>query len=335
MLSGGNSCRHINYRIYNNMSFKSGFVAIIGRPNVGKSTLLNAILGEKIAIVSKKPQTTRNKIRGIKNIENAQIIFLDTPGIHTAKGYLNKFMVKEALSALEDVDCIIYMVEAAREVIDEELFIIENFKKVAPDGQPPIILCINKTDMAEKNKLLPLIDQYSKLYAFKEVIPLSAAKGEGVDELLKLIIQLLPEGPKYFPEDILTDLPERFVAAEIIREKVFEFTKQEIPYSTAVVVDRFKETPDRTIRGQAPQKKLVPAGIKRGLVSISATINVERDSQKGIIIGKKGSMLKQIGTSARIDIERLLGTKVYLELFVKVQKDWTKDKKMLKEFGYH
>ena len=299
------------------MSFKSGFVAIIGRPNVGKSTLLNAILGEKIAIVSKKPQTTRNKIRGIKNIENAQIIFLDTPGIHTAKGYLNKFMVKEALSALEDVDCIIYMVEAAREVIEEELFIIENFKKVAPDGQPPVILCINKTDMAEKNKLLPLIDQYSKLYAFKEIIPLSAAKGEGVDELLKLIIQLLPEGPKYFPEDILTDLPERFVAAEIVREKVFEFTKQEIPYSTAVVVDRFKEN---------PQKKLV---------SISATINVERDSQKGIIIGKKGSMLKQIGTSARIDIERLLGTKVFLELFVKVQKDWTKDKKMLKEFGYH
>ena len=299
------------------MSFKSGFVAIIGRPNVGKSTLLNAILGEKIAIVSKKPQTTRNKIRGIKNIENAQIIFLDTPGIHTAKGYLNKFMVKEALSALEDVDCIIYMVEAAREVIEEELFIIENFKKVAPDGQPPVILCINKTDMAEKNKLLPLIDQYSKLYAFKEVIPLSATKGEGVDELLKLIIQLLPEGPKYFPEDILTDLPERFVAAEIVREKVFEFTKQEIPYSTAVVVDRFKEN---------PQKKLV---------SISATINVERDSQKGIIIGKKGSMLKQIGTSARIDIERLLGTKVFLELFVKVQKDWTKDKKMLKEFGYH
>jgi len=299
------------------MSFKSGFVAIIGRPNVGKSTLLNAILGEKIAIVSKKPQTTRNKIRGIKNIENAQIIFLDTPGIHTAKGYLNKFMVKEALSALEDVDCIIYMVEAAREVIEEELFIIENFKKVAPDGQPPVILCINKTDMAEKNKLLPLIDQYSRLYAFKEIIPLSAAKGEGVDELLKLIIQLLPEGPKYFPEDILTDLPERFVAAEIVREKVFEFTKQEIPYSTAVVVDRFKEN---------PQKKLV---------SISATINVERDSQKGIIIGKKGSMLKQIGTRARIDIERLLGTKVFLELFVKVQKDWTKDKKMLKEFGYH
>ena len=299
------------------MPFKSGFVAIIGRPNVGKSTLLNAILGEKIAIVSKKPQTTRNKIRGIKNMENAQIIFLDTPGIHTAKGYLNKFMVKEALSALEDVDCIIYMVEATREVIEEELFIIENFKKVAPDGQPPIILCINKTDMAEKNKLLPLIDQYSRLYAFKEIIPLSAAKGEGVDELLKLIIQLLPEGPKYFPEDILTDLPERFVAAEIIREKVFEFTKQEIPYSTAVVVDRFKEN---------PQKKLV---------SISATINVERDSQKGIIIGKKGGMLKQIGTSARIDIERLLGTKVFLELFVKVQKDWTKDKKMLKEFGYH
>lgn len=295
------------------MSFKSGFVAIIGRPNVGKSTLLNAILGEKIAIVSAKPQTTRNRIRGIKNTENAQIVFLDTPGIHEAKGYLNEFMVKEALAAIGDVDTIIYLVEAAKKIEDDDKFIIENLKRI----KRPVILCINKVDIVIKDNLLPLMDEYSKAYAFKEITPLSAIKGEGVEELLNIIIKTLPEGPKYFSEDILTDQPERFVAAEIIREKVFLLTKQEIPYSTAVVVERFKEN---------PQKKIV---------SISATINVERDSQKGIIIGKGGSMLKRIGTRARMDIERLLGTKVFLELFVRVQKDWTKDKKILKEFGYH
>jgi len=295
------------------MSFKSGFVAIIGRPNVGKSTLLNAILGEKIAIVSAKPQTTRNRIRGIKNTENAQIVFVDTPGIHEAKGYLNEFMVKEALAAIGDVDTIIYLVEAAKKIEDDDKFIIENLKRI----KRPVILCINKVDIVIKDNLLPLMDEYSKAYAFKEITPLSAIKGEGVDELLNIIIKTLPEGPKYFSEDILTDQPERFVAAEIIREKVFLLTKQEIPYSTAVVVERFKEN---------PQKKIV---------SISATINVERDSQKGIIIGKGGSMLKRIGTRARMDIERLLGTKVFLELFVRVQKDWTKDKKILKEFGYH
>lgn len=295
------------------MSFKSGFVAIIGRPNVGKSTLLNAILGEKIAIVSAKPQTTRNRIRGIKSTENAQIVFLDTPGIHEAKGYLNEFMVKEALAAIGDVDTIIYLVEAAKKIEEDDKFIIENLKRI----KQPVILCINKVDIVIKDNLLPLIDEYSKAYAFKEITPLSAIKGEGVEELLNIIIKTLPEGPKYFPEDILTDQPERFVAAEIIREKVFLLTKQEIPYSTAVVVERFKEN---------PQKKIV---------SISATINVERDSQKGIIIGKGGSMLKRIGTRARMDIERLLGTKVFLELFVRVQKDWTKDKKILKEFGYH
>ena len=303
------------------MSFKSGFVAIIGRPNVGKSTLLNAILGEKIAIVSEKPQTTRNRIRGIKNTENCQIIFLDTPGIHEAKGYLNEFMVKEALSALEDVDVIIYLVEAIKKIKDEE-FIIQNLKKV----KCPVILGINKVDIVRKDNILPLIDEYSKAFPFKEIIPLSAMKGVGIDELLKIVIELLPEGPKYFPEDILTDQAERFIVAEIIREKVFELTRQEIPYSTAVVVEKFKEN---------PKKKPGPAGIKRGIVSISATINVERDSQKGIIIGKGGTMLKEIGTRARMDIERLLGTKVFLELFVRVQKDWTKDKRALKEFGYH
>ncbi|HCY19302.1 MAG TPA: GTPase Era [Deltaproteobacteria bacterium] len=260
-------------------------------------------------------------MRGIKNTENCQIIFLDTPGIHEAKGYLNEFMVKEALSALEDVDVIIYLVEAIKKIKDEE-FIIQNLKKV----KCPVILGINKVDIVRKDNILPLIDEYSKAFPFKEIIPLSAMKGVGIDELLKIVIELLPEGPKYFPEDILTDQAERFIVAEIIREKVFELTRQEIPYSTAVVVEKFKEN---------PKKKPVPAGIKRGIVSISATINVERDSQKGIIIGKGGTMLKEIGTRARMDIERLLGTKVFLELFVRVQKDWTKDKRALKEFGYH
>ena len=294
------------------MSFKSGFVSIIGRPNAGKSTLLNSILGEKVVIVSEKPQTTRNKIRGIKNMENAQIIFLDTPGIHKAKGHLNEFMVKEAMSALEDMDIIIYLVEATGKIKDE-LFIIESLKRV----RCPVLLGINKIDMVRKDSILPLMDEYSSVYPFREIIPLSARKGEGMDELFRCIVELLPEGPKYFTEDILTDQTERFVVAEIVREKEFELTREEIPYSTAVIVERFKENPGKRI------------------ISISATINVERDSQKGIIIGKGGAMLKEIGTRARIDIERLLGTKVYLELFVRVRKDWTKDAKSLKEFGYH
>lgn len=296
--------------------FKSGFISIIGRPNVGKSTLLNAMLGEKIAITSEKPQTTRNKIRGIKNIENAQIIFLDTPGIHEAKGFLNEYMVKEALSAIEDVDVIIYMVEAQKGLA-EELLIIERLKRTLHKRKIPVVLGINKVDIIKKETLLSLIDDYSKTYPFKEIIPISAIKGEGIPQLLDILIKLLPEGPKYFPDDILTDQPERFIVAEIIREKVFELTKQEIPYSTAVVVDRFKEN------------------IKKEIISISATINIERDSQKGIIIGKGGAMLKTIGTNARIDIEKLLQTKVFLELFVRVKKDWTKDVKSLKEFGYH
>lgn len=292
--------------------FKSGFVSIIGRPNVGKSTLLNAILGEKIAIVSPKPQTTRNRIRGIKNTEDAQIIFLDTPGIHSAKGYLNEFMIKEAISAIEDVDVIVYLVEPAKTLEKDDFLIIDNLRRV----KSPVMLGINKTDITQKGNILPLINEYSKLYPFKEIIPISATRGDGIETLLKLVVELLPEGPKYFPEDISTNLPERFIVAEIVREKIFKLTRQEIPYSTAVVVERFKENPERRI------------------ISISATINVERDSQKGIIIGKGGKMLKDIGTLARIDIEKLLGAKVYLELFVKMKKDWTKDRKLLKEFGY-
>ncbi len=293
------------------MSFRSGFVSIIGRPNAGKSTLLNSILGEKVSIVSPKPQTTRNVIRGIKNIEDCQIVFLDTPGIHKGRGLLNEFMVKAALQSLKDVDAVIYLVEAGR-ISGDDRFIIEGLKKL----DCPVILGINKIDTIDKREALPLIDTFSKLFTFKDIVPISALKGDGVDTLLKIVSGLLPEGPKYFPDDILTDQPERFVVAEIVREKVFRFTHEEVPYSTAVAVERFEE--------------------KKGgsLVSISATITVERDSQKAIVIGKKGVMLKKIGTAAREDIEKLLGARVFLELFVRVQEEWTKKPGALKEFGY-
>jgi len=293
------------------MSFRSGFVSIIGRPNAGKSTLLNSILGEKVSIVSSKPQTTRNVIRGIKNIEERQIVFLDTPGIHKGRGLLNEFMVKEALQSLRDVDAVIYLVEAGR-ISGDDRFIIEGLKKL----NCPVILGINKMDTIDKREALPLIDTFSKLFPFKDIVPISALKGDGVDILIQIVSGLLPEGPKYFPDDILTDQPERFVVAEIVREKVFRFTHEEVPYSTAVAVERFEE--------------------KKGgsLVSISATITIERDSQKPIVIGKKGMMLKKIGTAAREDIEKLLGARVFLELFVRVQEEWTKKPGALKEFGY-
>ncbi|MBI2413942.1 MAG: GTPase Era [Deltaproteobacteria bacterium] len=293
------------------MSFRSGFVSIIGRPNAGKSTLLNSILGEKVSIVSSKPQTTRNVIRGIKNFTECQIVFLDTPGIHKGRGLLNEFMVKAALQSLRDVDAVIYLVEAGR-ISGDDRFIIEGLKKL----DCPVILGINKIDTIDKREALPLIDTFSKLFTFKDIVPISALKGDGVDILLEIVSGLLPEGPKYFPDDILTDQPERFVVAEIVREKVFRFTHEEVPYSTAVAVERFEE--------------------KKGgsLVSISATITVERDSQKAIVIGKKGEMLKKIGTAAREDIEKLLGARVFLELFVRVQEEWTKKPGALKEFGY-
>lgn len=293
------------------MSFRSGFVSIIGRPNAGKSTLLNSILGEKVSIVSPKPQTTRNVIRGIKNFTERQIVFLDTPGIHKGRGLLNEFMVKEALQSLRDVDAVIYLVEAGS-VSGDDRFIIEGLKKL----NCPVILGINKIDTIDKREALPLIDTFSRLFPFKDIVPISALKGDGVDILIQIVSGLLPEGPKYFPDDILTDQPERFVVAEIVREKVFRFTHEEVPYSTAVAVERFEE--------------------KKGgsLVSISATITIERDSQKPIVIGKKGMMLKKIGTAAREDIEKLLGAKVFLELFVRVQEEWTKKPGALKEFGY-
>lgn len=292
------------------MAFKSGFISIIGRPNVGKSTLLNAFLGEKISIVSEKPQTTRNVIRGVKNLPESQIVFIDTPGIHKGKGLLNEFMVKEALTAIHDVDGILYLIEADKPRSDDDAFIIKGLKTV----KCPVILGINKVDKVDKRNILPIIQEYSKMFPFKEIIPISALNGDGLDLLSEKLSELLPEGPKYFPDDIVTDQPERFIAAEIVREKIFRFTKEEVPYSVAVVIDKFEE--------------------KKDLISISATINVERDSQKGIIIGKGGSMLKRIGTAARQDLEKLLGSRVFLELFVRVQKEWTKKPGALKEFGY-
>jgi GTP-binding protein Era len=294
------------------MSFKSGFIAIIGRPNVGKSTLLNALLGEKVAIVSEKPQTTRNRIRGVKNLKDAQIVFVDTPGIHRARGLLNEYMVREAMATLKDVDGVLYMVEAKRGIDRLEEFIISSLKRL----KAPVILVINKVDVVDKPAVLPLIEEYSRLFPFVEIVPISALKGDGVDVVLDILPGMLPEGPRYFPEDMVTDQPERFLVSEIIREKVFMFTKQEVPYSVAVFVEEFKEEGEKN------------------LVSIKAAINVERASQKGIIIGKRGKMIKTIGSSARADIERLLGVKVYLELFVRVQKEWTKDQRSLKEFGY-
>ncbi len=290
--------------------FKSGFISIIGRPNAGKSTLLNALLGEKISIVSEKPQTTRNVIRGVKNLLDCQIVFVDTPGIHKGRGLLNEFMVKEALASIRDVDGVLYIVEADRKISDDDRFIIEGLKGL----KCPVILCINKVDKVNKLRLLPLIEEYSRLYPFKEIVPISALKNDGLTALMDVVAGILPEGPKYFPDDVITDQPERFVAAEIIREKVFLLTREEIPYSVAVTIDSFKE--------------------KDGVIAITATINVERDSQKGIIIGKGGGMLKRIGTEARLDIEKLLGSKIYLELFVRVQEDWTRSPGALKDFGY-
>ncbi len=292
--------------------FKSGFVAIVGTPNVGKSTLLNRILGEKISITSQKPQTTRNRILGIMHRPASQLVFIDTPGVHKAKTPLNIRIVGTALSALSDADLILVLVDASLPDPNSEQILIKKFKK----QKKPVVLAINKIDLVEKPALLTIIDKWAKAYPFESVIPVSAKYGTQVKELLDAMEALLPKGPPFFPEESITDLPERFITAEIIREKVFRLTGQEIPYSTAVTVDSFSE-----------QKK-------GALVKIDATIHIERDSQKGIIIGKNGSKLKKIGEDARKDIERMLGCKVFLKLFVRVQKKWSKDTKALRRFGY-
>jgi GTP-binding protein Era len=291
--------------------FKSGFIGIIGRPNVGKSTLLNKIIGEKIAITSHRPQTTRNRITGIKNIENGQLIFVDTPGIHRATTPLNEFMVAAAKDAFRSADIILLVAEAEGVHRDDQL-VLESLRNTGL----PVILLINKIDLVRKKNILPVMDQFQHLFSFSEIIPISALTGDGLSALMEQIWKLLPEGPRYFPDDMMTDRTERFIAAEIIREKIIMLTHQEIPYATAVVVDSFKEHEDKN------------------LLVIQATINVAKNSQKGILIGKKGSMLKEIGKRARQDMEKFFATRIYLELFVRVRKDWTHDAGMLREFGY-
>jgi GTPase len=294
------------------MSFKSGFIALIGAPNVGKSTLLNALLGQKISIVSSRPQTTRNRILGVKHVPGGQYIFLDTPGILEPKGLLNKSMIQISLKTLGEVNLVALLIEpfSIRPSISEDL----RFRLTK--AGIPLFLVINKIDLIDKKNLLPLIEEAAGLLPFKEIIPISALTGEGLDVLETCIEEVLPEGPPYFPEDMVTDLSERFLVGELIREKVFRLISQEVPYGIAVTVESFKPRSDKPI------------------VDIQATIHVERTSQKGILIGKQGKMLKTIAQQARLDMETLLGTKVFLELWVRVEKNWSTKANLLKKFGY-
>ncbi len=290
--------------------FRSGYVSIIGRPNVGKSTLLNSILGDKIAIVTSKPQTTRNKIIGIKTLDAAQIIFIDTPGIHRPRHKLGETMIRAAKEALNEVDVILIMVEPCKPDKGDRV-IIDLLKKV----QSPVFLLINKIDIFRKSDLLPILDHFKELYPFKEIIPISAIKHDGINLLIKRICDYLPPGPRYYPDDLITDQLERFMVSEIIREKTMYMTKEELPYSVAAKVAEWKERED-------------------GLISINCNIYVERKGQKAIIIGKRGAMLKAIGSAARLEIEKLLNTKVFLEIWVKVKRNWRNDIRFLKELGY-
>ncbi|WP_226667365.1 GTPase Era [Metabacillus litoralis] len=296
----------------NNNGYKSGFVSIIGRPNVGKSTFINRVIGQKIAIMSDKPQTTRNKIQGVYTTNNSQTIFIDTPGIHKPKHKLGDFMMKVAQNTLKEVDLILFMINAEEGFGRGDEFIIERLKET----KTPVFLIINKIDQIHPDQLLPLISQYKEMYPFREVVPISALEGNNVDTLLKQIDMILPEGPQYYPADQVTDHPERFIITELIREKVLHLTREEIPHSVAVVMD----TLERRDNNQA--------------IYVGATIIVERDSQKGIVIGKQGSMLKEVGKRARVDIEALLGSKVFLELWVKVQKDWRNKASQLRDYGF-
>jgi GTP-binding protein Era len=292
--------------------FKSGFISILGRPNVGKSTLFNRLLGDKIAIVAEKPQTTRNRILGIKNVEEGQLIFLDTPGIHQGRSELNQRMVRTAIASGRDADVLLFLIEATSPLLEKDQQMIESLR--GSSGIP--FLVINKIDLVKKKNLLPIMDQYQKLHPFKEIIPLSAMTGDGIDILLDEILKVLPESPPYYPEDMVTDQTERFWVSEIIREKVIHQSYQEIPYSTAVTIEEFKERPEKN------------------LVVIKGTIHVERDSQKKILIGKGGQKLKNIGETARKETEALLGTKVFLELWVSVEKNWTQNPQALNRLGY-
>ncbi|AMW98737.1 GTPase Era [Rummeliibacillus stabekisii] len=295
-----------------NKEFKSGFVTIVGRPNVGKSTFLNRVIGQKIAIMSDKPQTTRNKVQGVYTTEDTQMIFIDTPGIHKPKHKLGEFMLKVSKNALREVEAIMFMVNATQKMGAGDRFVMEMLKGT----KTPVFLIVNKIDAVHPDELLSIIDAYKAEFDFAEIIPISALQGNNVDKLLETLKKYLPAGPQYYPADQVTDHPERFIIAELIREKVLHLTRDEIPHSVAVEIEKIAKDENKD------------------LVRINASIIIERDSQKGIIIGKRGALLKEIGTRARHDIETLLGSKVYLELWVKVQKDWRDRASQLRDYGY-
>jgi GTP-binding protein Era len=290
---------------------RSGFVAIVGRPNAGKSTLLNQLLGEKIAIVTAKPQTTRNRITGIRTTPDSQIIFLDTPGIHQARSLINRRMVETAFKSLREADAVLWLADAREGILRED----ETIARALEESRAEVLIVLNKIDLVAKEKLLPLMESCSVLLPDREIIPISALKGENVSLLLDRLEQKLPEGPRYYPEGEITDQTERFIASELIREKIFALTREEIPYATAVTIEEFKEKEEKN------------------LVVIKATIITDREAHKPILIGKKGAMLKEIGKQAREDLEAFLGCKVYLELFVKVDKGWSQDPNALTELG--
>ena len=293
--------------------FKSGFVTIVGRPNVGKSTLMNHLIGQKIAITSNKAQTTRNRIQTVYTGEEGQIVFLDTPGINRAKNKLGEYMLSAAENTLKEVDVILWIVEPTTFIGAGERYILEQLEKV----HTPVILVVNKMDMVPEEEVFKAIDTYKEVYDFKEIVPVSALRDRNTDELMHTIFQYLEEGPQYYDADTITDQPERAIVAEMIREKALRCLDKEVPHGIAVVIDRMKDRQHGKI------------------VDIDATIICERDSHKGIIIGKQGAMLKKIGTQARIDMEKLLDTKVNLKLWVKVKKDWRDSEFLLKNYGYH
>jgi GTPase len=302
----------MNNNEMNEKAFKSGFISIIGRPNVGKSTFINRVIGQKIAIMSDKPQTTRNKVQGVLTTNNAQYIFIDTPGIHKPKHKLGDFMMKVAQNTLKEVDVILFMVNAEEGFGRGEEFILEKFQTV----KTPIFLIINKIDRIHPDKLLTVIESYNEKFQFAEIIPISALEGNNIDRLLEVVWKYLPEGPQYYPADQVTDHPERFIITELIREKALHLTREEVPHSLAVVLEKMEKDPNKD------------------MIHVMATIIVERDSQKGIVIGKQGKMLKEIGKRARVDIENLLGSKVFLEVWVKVQKDWRNKASQLRDYGF-
>ena len=293
------------------MAFKSGFVAIVGRPNAGKSTLVNTLLGRKVSIVSPRPQTTRNRIQGILNREDAQIVLIDTPGLHKAESALNRQMMEEAAQALEGIDVLSLIVDASVEFGGGDRFALEWVRRFGG----PVFLLLNKIDRVAKPRLLPLIDRYRRAFEFAEIFPVSARTGEGCADLVNGWLRYLPEAPPYFPRDQFTDQPERFLASEIVREKAILATREEVPHAIAVLVDSFEEQP--------------------GLIKIRATVYVEREGQKGILIGKRGQTMKKIGTQARQELEGILGARIFLELFVKVQPNWRQNPALVRQLDWH